>query len=162
MSEPESHALSSVKSRSPANISGPEPDIQAAIGDVRSLDAVAGLVERAKDGDKDAFGRSSGSIETPILRFARLRLGTEADDVVSEVFTRAWVTLQRYEDTGLPFVAWLYGIARHVVADDSAVSHGRNRRASTSSRSRDGLRTIGSPSSKPSTRCRPSNGRSSR
>jgi RNA polymerase sigma-70 factor (ECF subfamily) len=34
------------------------------------------------------------------------------------VFTRAWVTLNRYEYTGLPFVAWLYGIARHVVADE--------------------------------------------
>jgi hypothetical protein len=56
MSEPEGPVLSSVKFRRPANISGPEPDIQAAIGDVRSLDAVARLVERAKDGDKDAFG----------------------------------------------------------------------------------------------------------
>ena len=38
--------------------------------------------------------------------------------MVSEVFTRAWITLHRYEYTGLPFVAWLYGIARHVVADE--------------------------------------------
>ena len=111
-------ALFSVKLRSPANISEPEPDIQTTIGDVRSLDAVARLVERAKDGDKDAFGQIFRLHRDAILRFARLRLGPEADDVVSEVFTRAWVTLNRYEYTGLPFVAWLYGIARHVVADE--------------------------------------------
>src|SRR4026209_1693062 len=49
--------LVSMKVRSPANISEPEPDIQSVVGDVRSLDAVARLVERAKDGDKDAFGQ---------------------------------------------------------------------------------------------------------
>ena len=118
MSELDGRALSSVKSRGPANISGPEADIQATIGDVRSLDAVARLVERAKDGNKDAFGQIFRLHRDAILRFVRLRLGPEADDVVSEVFTRAWVTLNRYEYTGLPFVAWLYGIARHVVADE--------------------------------------------
>ena len=111
-------ALSSVKLRSSPNISGLQPDIQATVGDVRSLDSVARLVERAKDGDKDAFGQIFRLHRDAILRFARLRLGAEADDVVSEVFTRAWVTLNRYEYTGLPFAAWLYGIARHVVADE--------------------------------------------
>lgn len=120
MSDSDAPTLFSVHLRSPANISAPEPDIQAVIGDVRSLDAVVRLVERAKDGDKDAFGQIFRLHRDAILRFARLRLGVgaEADDVVSEVFTRAWVTLNRYEYTGLPFVAWLYGIARHVVADE--------------------------------------------
>ena len=118
MSELDGRTRSSVRLRSPANISEPEPDIQATIGDVRSLDAVARLVERARDGDKDAFGQIFRLHRDAILRFARLRLGAEADDVVSEVFTRAWITLNRYEYTGLPFVAWLYGIARHVVADE--------------------------------------------
>src|SRR6185295_10126545 len=99
MSEIDGPALFSVKLRSPANISAPEPDIQTTFGDVRSLDAVARLVERAKDGDKDAFGQIFRLHRDAILRFARLRLGPEADDVVSEVFTRAWVTLNRYEYT---------------------------------------------------------------
>lgn len=118
MSEHKASALSSVKPQNSANISGLSPDIQETIGDVRSLDVVARLVERAKDGDKDAFGQIFRLHRDAILRFARLRLGVEADDVVSEVFTRAWITLDRYEYTGLPFVAWLYGIARHVVADE--------------------------------------------
>lgn len=37
--------------------------------------------------------------------------------MVSETFLRAWSALPRYRDTGAPFVAWLYGIARHVIAD---------------------------------------------
>jgi len=111
-------ALFSVELQNPANISGLQPDIQEAVGDVRSLDSVARLVDRAKDGDKDAFGQIFRLHRDAIFRFARLRLGVEADDVVSEVFTRAWITLHRYEYTGLPFVAWLYGIARHVVADE--------------------------------------------
>ena len=110
--------LTSVKLRGAANISAVSPDVQETIGDVRSLDVVARLVERAKDGDKDAFGQIFRLHRDAILRFARLRLGSEADEVVSEVFTRAWVTLNNYEFTGLPFVAWLYGIARHVVADE--------------------------------------------
>jgi RNA polymerase sigma-70 factor, ECF subfamily len=118
MSDRKAPALSSVKPQSSANISGLSADIQGTIGDVRSLDVVARLVERAKDGDKDAFGQIFRLHRDAILRFARLRLGIEADDVVSEVFTRAWITLDRYEYTGLPFVAWLYGIARHVVADE--------------------------------------------
>jgi RNA polymerase sigma-70 factor (ECF subfamily) len=118
MSDRTGSALLSVKLQNPANISGLEPDIRETVGDVRSLDSVARLVERAKDGDKDAFGQIFRVHRDAILRFARLRLGTEADDMVSEVFTRAWITLHRYEYTGLPFVAWLYGIARHVVADE--------------------------------------------
>ncbi|MEO8425229.1 MAG: sigma-70 family RNA polymerase sigma factor [Actinomycetota bacterium] len=118
MSARKGPALSLVKFQDAANISGLQPDIQVTIGDVRSLDAVARLVEWAKDGDKDAFGQIFRLHRDAILRFARLRLGAEADDVVSEVFTRAWITLNRYEYTGLPFVAWLYGIARHVVADE--------------------------------------------
>ncbi len=118
MPDRETPLLTSVKLQGAANISAVSPDIQETIGDVRSLDVVARLVERAKDGDKDAFGQIFRLHRDAILRFARLRLGAEADEVVSEVFTRAWVTLNNYEYTGLPFVAWLYGIARHVVADE--------------------------------------------
>lgn len=111
-------ALSPVEHRNAANISAPSADVQETLGDVRSLDPVARLVERAKDGDKDAYGQIFRLHHDAILRFARLHLGGEADDVVSEVFVRAWVGLNRYECSGVPFAAWLYGIARHVVADE--------------------------------------------
>ena len=41
----------------------------------------------------------------------------------AEAFLRAGVALPRYRNTGAPFVAWLYGIARHVVADERAARH---------------------------------------
>lgn len=41
----------------------------------------------------------------------------DAEDVTAEVFQRALVNLQRYEWRGIPFVAWLYRIAAHELAD---------------------------------------------
>jgi RNA polymerase sigma-70 factor (ECF subfamily) len=116
--------------RSPANISGPSPDVQGeALDNVRALDPVRRLVERARDGDKDAYGQVFRLHHDAILRFARLHVGAEAEDVVAEVFTRAWIQLDAYAHTGVPFVAWLFGIARHVVA------HERRRQARLESRS---------------------------
>lgn len=111
-------ALSPLELRNAANISASSTDVQERLGDVRALDPVDRLVERAKDGDKDAYGQVFRLHHDAILRFARLHVGAEADEVVSEVFVRAWVGLNRYRSSGVPFVAWLYGIARHVVADE--------------------------------------------
>jgi RNA polymerase sigma-70 factor (ECF subfamily) len=41
----------------------------------------------------------------------------EAQDVTSEVFHQALAGLPRYEWRGLPFIAWLLGIAANVLAD---------------------------------------------
>jgi RNA polymerase sigma-70 factor (ECF subfamily) len=80
-------------------------------------DQVAGLVRSAQAGDRDAFGELYRMYVPRVFRLARFSLGTGAEDAVSETFTRAWTALPRYRDTGAPFVAWLYGIARHVVTD---------------------------------------------
>ncbi len=111
--------LASVRHRDPANISASPFDVRAgAHENVRSLDPVGRLVERARDGDKDAYGQVFRLHHDAIHRFARVHLGPDVDDAVAEVFTRAWICLPRYQSTGAPFVAWLYGIARHVVADE--------------------------------------------
>lgn len=49
------------------------------------------------------------------LRRARNR--AEAEDITAEVFHRALANLARYEWRGVPFVAWLYRIAAHELAD---------------------------------------------
>ena len=47
----------------------------------------------------------------------RVRDREEAQDATSEVFHQALVNLPRYEWRCLPFLAWLLGIAAHVLAD---------------------------------------------
>jgi len=47
----------------------------------------------------------------------RVRDRAEAEDVVSEVFYKALKGIDGYEERGVPFVAWLYTIARNVLSD---------------------------------------------
>ncbi|MFN8019246.1 MAG: RNA polymerase sigma factor [Acidimicrobiales bacterium] len=76
------------------------------------------LVERAQQGDRDAFGELFRIHHAGVHRVATARLGRErADDATAEAFTRAWHALPRYQRTGAPFAAWLYAIARNVAID---------------------------------------------
>ena len=76
------------------------------------------LVERARGGDRDAFGQLFRLHHAAVFRVARARLPHAlAEDAAAETFVRAWVALPRYRRTGAPFASWLYGIARNVVAD---------------------------------------------
>jgi len=114
----EASALPLRSKRPTANISVPVDDGMdvAQSADVRALDHE--LARRAKDGDRGAFERLYRIHHAAVYRLARFHLGNDADDVTAETFVRAWAALPRYEDRGVPFVAWLYGIARHVVADE--------------------------------------------
>ena len=47
----------------------------------------------------------------------RVRDRAEAEDVVSDVFTKALKGIDGYEERGVPFVAWLYRIAANVLHD---------------------------------------------
>jgi RNA polymerase sigma-70 factor (ECF subfamily) len=98
---------------------------EASPDDVRTLDR--GLVRRAREGDREAFGRLYELHHPAVFRMVRFALGSggaDAEDATAETFARAWKALPRYRDTGVPFICWLYGIARHVVADE----HRRARR----------------------------------
>jgi RNA polymerase sigma-70 factor, ECF subfamily len=102
-------------------ISGPVADgIGGRPAQVRSIDPTRDLVRAAKEGDRDAFGQLYRLHHASIVRLVRFRLGADHEDAVAEVFVRAWAALPRHRDTGAPFAAWLYGIARHVVADEIA------------------------------------------
>jgi RNA polymerase sigma-70 factor (ECF subfamily) len=39
------------------------------------------------------------------------------EDLVSQVFLKAWENLDRYKMGSSPFIAWLYTIARNLVID---------------------------------------------
>jgi RNA polymerase sigma-70 factor, ECF subfamily len=76
------------------------------------------LVERARDGDKDAFGLLYRRCHARVYGLARFYLGDGAEDAVAETFARAWAALPRYKPGRTPFISWLYGIGRHVVVDE--------------------------------------------
>ncbi|MHB8511787.1 MAG: RNA polymerase sigma factor [Actinomycetota bacterium] len=76
------------------------------------------LIERAQQGDKDAFGDLYRICHPSVARIVGFYLpGAAGEDAVQETFVRAWSALPRYKDIGAPFTAWLGGIARHVVGD---------------------------------------------
>ncbi|MGH3540836.1 MAG: sigma-70 family RNA polymerase sigma factor [Mycobacterium sp.] len=84
------------------------------------LDAV---VAEAIAGDRDALREVLETIRPIVIRYCRARVGTtersglSADDVAQEVCLAAIMALPRYRDRGRPFLAFVYGIAAHKVAD---------------------------------------------
>jgi len=84
------------------------------------LDAV---VAEAVAGDKNALREVLETIRPIVVRYCRARVGTverggfTADDVAQEVCLATITALPRYRERGRPFLAFLYGIAAHKVAD---------------------------------------------
>ena len=93
------------------------------------LDAV---VAEAVAGDRGALREVLETIRPLVVRYCRARVGTaersglSADDVAQEVCLAAITALPRYRDRGRPFLAFVYGIAAHKVADAHRAA-GRNR-----------------------------------
>ncbi|MDR2280755.1 MAG: sigma-70 family RNA polymerase sigma factor [Gordonia sp. (in: high G+C Gram-positive bacteria)] len=86
-------------------------------------DALGQAVQAAADGDRDALSSVLESVREPVLRYCRGRMGAgerhlfSADDVAQEVLMAVMTALPRYQDQGRPFMAFVYGIASHKVAD---------------------------------------------
>ena len=80
-------------------------------------------VAEAVAGSRDALREVVETIRPIVVRYIRARLGTtervglSADDVAQEVCLAAIQALPRYQDQGRPFLAFVYGIAAHKVAD---------------------------------------------
>lgn len=79
----------------------------------------AALVARAKAGEVGAFGELYERYFDPVFRYLRSRLSDEreAEDLSATVFLRAYQALDRYQERGWKFSAFLYGIARNALAD---------------------------------------------
>ncbi|MFT5193534.1 MAG: RNA polymerase sigma-70 factor (ECF subfamily) [Cellvibrionaceae bacterium] len=76
------------------------------------------LVEQAKI-DKEAFGELYTRYVDRIYSYVYYRTSdvAEAEDLTAKIFFRAMNHIPRYTDRGLPFSAWLYRIARNLVAN---------------------------------------------
>ncbi|GAB92738.1 sigma-70 family RNA polymerase sigma factor [Gordonia rhizosphera] len=85
-------------------------------------------VRAARLGDREALASVLESVQDPILRYCRGRIGVgerhlfSADDIAQEVLMAVMTALPRYEDQGKPFMAFVYGIAAHKVADAMRVA----------------------------------------
>jgi len=78
----------------------------------------ADLVGRAKERSPEAWTEIYNTHYAAIFRYAKARVfdETTAEDLASSVFVRALKGIDSYRYRGRPLLAWLYGIARHVVA----------------------------------------------
>jgi RNA polymerase sigma-70 factor, ECF subfamily len=76
------------------------------------------LVEAAKN-DREAFGRLYEQHVEKIYNYVYYRTGNaqDAEDLTARVFFRAIQHIGNYEDQGVPFSAWLYRIARNLLAN---------------------------------------------
>jgi RNA polymerase sigma-70 factor (ECF subfamily) len=72
------------------------------------------LVQRAKNGDQDAFGHLYEIYFERVYRYVRslLKEYADAEDIVAEVFIKVMEALPRYREKG-QFSAWLFRIARN-------------------------------------------------
>lgn len=82
-------------------------------------DELKALVQQAQDGNTEAFGKIYDAYLTPIYRYVVFRFPQElAEDLVADIFVKAWEKLHSYKSmANVPFSAWLFRIARHVIVD---------------------------------------------
>jgi RNA polymerase sigma-70 factor (ECF subfamily) len=76
-------------------------------------------VAAALAGDHGAVAKLLAAIRPMIVRYCRARVhgSASADDVAQEVCLAVLKALPSYRDQGRPFLAFVYGIASHKVAD---------------------------------------------
>ncbi len=87
-------------------------------GSPRRAEASPALVAQART-DRAAFGQIYDLYVRRVYAFCTLggRSREEAEDLTAQTFERALRAIDRYEERGAPFSAWLLRIAAHVVAD---------------------------------------------
>lgn len=107
-----------------AAVSGQEPvDPPAPSYYATRPEAADEHIASAAAGDRAAIERLLGTIRPLIVRYCRARVGRQersvasADDVAQEVCLAVLKSLPSYRDQGRPFLAFVYGIAAHKVAD---------------------------------------------
>jgi RNA polymerase sigma-70 factor (ECF subfamily) len=83
----------------------PAPTLAAQLG-LDAFGPVPDVIDRARNGDRTAFAELYDT-----------HVDSDAEDLCSEVFTRAFANIHRYRWQGKSFLAWLYTIARNAVTD---------------------------------------------
>ena len=94
-------------------------NVQAVALPLDAMTPIPDIIERARNGDVAAFGEIYDTHVESVYRYLlyRVREPSDAEDLTSEVFTRAFANIHRYRWQGKSFLAWLYTIARNAVTD---------------------------------------------
>ncbi len=77
------------------------------------------LIQLTQGGDADAFGEIYARYAPRVFRFlyAHLDNRLDAEDLAGDVFMRVWRSLPNYREQGVPFLAFLFRIARNALID---------------------------------------------
>lgn len=81
------------------------------------------VVLRAGQGERSALEQVLAIVHPMVVKYCRVRLGVadrgrwSAEDVAQEICLAVALALPRYRNEGKPFMAFVYGIAAHKVAD---------------------------------------------
>ncbi|HEX2988217.1 MAG TPA: sigma-70 family RNA polymerase sigma factor [Chloroflexota bacterium] len=82
-------------------------------------DELQPLVQRASQGDGEAFGKLYDRYLDVVYRYVYYKVGNsaEAEDLTSQLFMKAWEAMPRYQLREIPFSHWLMRLARNAVID---------------------------------------------
>jgi RNA polymerase sigma-70 factor (ECF subfamily) len=82
------------------------------------------LVNRAKKGDKNAYGKLYKIYVDQIYRYALYKTGDAdlAADITQETFLKAWVKMRNFKNNNGTFKSWVYTIARNKTIDHFRMS----------------------------------------
>lgn len=92
----------------------------------RDAESDSALVQKARNGDFDAFETLFDRHRLLVYRFAYQMTGRrdDAEDMVQEAFVRAYQNLQRYRDEA-KFTTWLLRIVTNLCTDQARMSNRR-------------------------------------
>ena len=90
---------------------------KAAIGENSEHEVELELVNRVRAGEREAFDRLYESYFNRVYGFTnrRVRDSHDTEEIVQEIFTTAFTAIHGYRGEA-PFGAWLFGLARRVIA----------------------------------------------
>lgn len=100
-----------------ASFAAPRHTDQGSVGIEGGLEE---QVEPARAGDREALTKLLSQIYPIVVRYCRARLDhtdINPDDVAQEICLAVLTALPTYPESGRPFLAFVYGISAHKVAD---------------------------------------------
>ena len=97
------------------------------MADPNALDELTQALAAARRGEADAFGTIYRTVQPGMLRYLRVLVGDDAEDVASETWLHIVRDLASFQGDGSGFRGWAVTIARHRAMDH--LRHHRRRPA---------------------------------